>query len=54
MAELPVAQLTALMANINRDPKKTKPFGPLDFTLYRDKGDESNGSISAEAAAVAL
>jgi hypothetical protein len=54
MAELPIAQLTALMANVNRDPKKTKPFDALNFALYRPKDADSKGAISAEAAATAL
>jgi len=37
--ELPVAQLAALLANVNRDPKKGKPFAINDFALFgeRDK-----------------
>jgi len=52
-AELPVAQLTALMRNINVDPKKAKPLGTLDFALFRDK-PQSDKVLSAEVAAVAL
>lgn len=53
--ELPVAQLTALMANVNRDPKKSKPFSASDFLFFRDdvEGD-SKAVFSAEVAAVAL
>lgn len=52
-AELPVAQLTALMRNLNVDPKKAKPLGPLDFALFRDK-PQSDRVLTAEVAAVAL
>lgn len=31
--DLRFAMLMALLANINRDPKKGKPFGPYDFML---------------------
>ena len=33
----------ALIANVNRDPKKTRPFKPSDFDPYsaRDKRDEA-------------
>jgi hypothetical protein len=48
-----VAQLTALMRNINVDPKKTKPLGALDFALFRDKPKDDK-VLSAEVAAVAL
>lgn len=54
MAELPVAQLTALMANVNRDPKKTKAFGAMDFVVYTRKEDDKGGRLSPEVAAVAL
>lgn len=50
--ELPVAQLAALLANVNRDPKKGKPFSINDFALFgeRDKDEE----FPADAAAIAL
>lgn len=52
--ELPVAQLAALLANINRDTKKQpKPFTALDFALY-GQHERVDAAISAEAAAVAL
>lgn len=51
--ELPVAQLTALMANINRDPKKGEPFTALQFCVYRDD-ERSSDQLSPEVAAVAL
>lgn len=53
IAELPVAQLTALMANINRDPKKTEAFTALQFCLYRES-DRSDEVFSPAVAAVAL
>ena len=37
LQELPVAALQAMTANINRDPKKTKPFSALDFAMYRER-----------------
>lgn len=52
MAELPVASLQALTANINRDPKKGKAFTALDFCLFR-KAEKEVG-LSAEVAAAAL
>lgn len=54
LSELPMAQLTSLMANINRDPKKAKPFSLYDFTLFNEKPDNGKGQLSAEVAAVAL
>lgn len=53
LAELPVASLAALTANINRDPKKGKPFAPSDFALFREK-EEPTAQLSAEVAATAL
>ena len=29
-----MSNLMALLANINRDPKKSKPFKPTDFNPY--------------------
>ena len=53
VAELPIAQLVALTANLNRDTgKRPQPFKTEEFCFYREGGDE--GSISAEVAAVAL
>lgn len=52
LAELPVAALSSLLANIHRDPKKGDPFKPLDFCLWQDR--EQKAELSAEAAAVAL
>lgn len=48
-----MAQLTALMRNLNIDPKKTKPLGALDFALFREKPKDDR-VLSAEVAAVAL
>ena len=53
LQELPVAQLAALLANVNRDPKKGKPFSLNDFTLFAERSKDQ-GSLSAEVAAVAL
>ena len=52
LAELPVAALSSLLANIHRDPKKGEPFKPIDFCLWRDT--ERKAELSSEAAAVAL
>ena len=54
LAELPVAALQALTANINRDPKKSKPFTALDFAMYRQRDDEQDAGLPADVAAVAL
>lgn len=53
MAELPTASLSALTANINKDPKKGKPFSASDFTIFREV-EESKAVLSPEVAAVAL
>lgn len=50
--ELPIAQLTALTANINRDPDKAQPFTTEQFCFFRDQAP-SDG-ISGTVAAVAL
>jgi len=36
-ADLRTAIVAATLANINRDPKKGKPFRPVDFMPYADK-----------------
>lgn len=54
MAELSTAQLTALMANINRDPKKSKAFEAKDFCIFREDRQEAKGQLPPEVAAVAL
>ena len=53
LLELPIAQLTSLTANINRDSKKTpKPFTLQDFALfYKDEAEEG---LPPNAAMVAL
>jgi hypothetical protein len=53
LQEMPVAQLAALMANINRDPKKGKPFSLQDFQLFASE-ERDKRRFSAEVAAVAL
>jgi hypothetical protein len=50
--ELPVAQLTALTANVNRDPNKSPPFDTEQFCFFRDK--PAIDGIGPAAAAVAL
>jgi hypothetical protein len=52
LQELPVAQLTALMANVNRDPAKSQPFSTEQFCFFREQAEHDG--ISPEAAAVAL
>jgi len=52
--EMPLAQLTALTANINRDSKRApKPFGVEDFCLFAEKRNAGE-AFPAEAAAIAL
>lgn len=34
LAWQPVSVLCCLIANVNRDPKKTKPFSPADFNPW--------------------
>lgn len=53
LQEMPVAQLAALLANINRDPKKGKPFSLQDFQLFAQE-QRAERRLSAEVAAVAL
>jgi hypothetical protein len=50
--ELPIAQLTALTANVNRDPAKSEPFSTEQFCFFREQAP-SDG-ISPDVAAVAL
>jgi len=54
--EFPIAQLLALTANLNRDPKKQpRPFEPMDFCVFTDKPkDESRLTPETAAAALAL
>jgi len=51
--ELPVAQLSALLGNINRDTKKGKPFTMKDFAIFADH-EEQQGNLPPVAAAVAM
>lgn len=53
LAELPIAQLTAMMANINRDPSKGKPFSTEQFCFFRPE-QRSDDAFTPEVAAVAL
>lgn len=55
LMELPVAQLTSLMANINRDSKKApQPFSLQDFTLFRRELGNEDDAFPPLAALVAL
>lgn len=54
VAELPVAGLAALFANVNRDPKRrSEPFKPSDFAFYQER-EETAQTFTPEVAAVAL
>lgn len=53
LSELPIAQLSALFCNVNRDPKKSKAFSLKDFAIFGDK-DEEQGVLPPVAAAVAM
>lgn len=53
LAELPVAALAALTANINRDPKKGQPFKPQDFALFGQE-QQPKAQLPPEVAATAL
>jgi hypothetical protein len=52
MAEMPVAQVSKLLVQINSDPKKSKPVSLKDFLLFSEKDKEK--VFPAEAAAVCL
>ena len=54
MRELPVAQLSALLANINRDSKKNKPFSLYDFTLFHERDLAEGFPPDAALVAIAL
>lgn len=52
MAEVPIAQLTTLTANLNRDEKKRKrPFAVRDFCLY---GSIEEAALPPAAAGAAM
>jgi len=55
-AELPIAQVSAMLANINRDTtKQAQPWPVADFCFYRDRDNaDSSSGIPPAAAAVAL
>lgn len=53
LLELPLAQLTALTANVNRDPAKGKPFTAQDFLMFQEERP-SDDRLRPEVAAVAL
>lgn len=52
LAELPVAQLTAMLGNVHRDPAKSQPFTTEQFCFFREPTKPDG--ISPEVAAVAL
>jgi hypothetical protein len=39
------SSVLAMLANVNRDPKKTKPFYPADFDPYTAKRQKSNAVV---------
>lgn len=50
-----MAQIAAMLANINRDTEKQpKPWPLIEFCFYRDRDDDSGNGIPPAAAAVAL
>lgn len=53
LAELPLAQLTALTANISRDPKKGQPFTAQQFLMFGDR-EKTEEAFTPEVAATAL
>lgn len=53
LLELPHAQHMALLANINRDPKKSKPFSAADFAVFQTPKQEIE-KLAPEVASVAL
>lgn len=53
LAELPIAQLAAMTANINRDPAKSQPFSTEQFCFFREQ-QRPDDALSPEVAAVAL
>lgn len=54
--DLRIAVLTSLMANVNRDSKKrSQPFKPRDFLIYRDhEADEIDDQRKLAKAFAAL
>ena len=44
------ASLLAMLANVNRDPKRTRPFQPADFDPYAEKAqiDRNKGRARAD------
>ena len=53
-AELPLTQLLALTANLNRDPNKGKPSAAMEWAIFQDRKAEEDGKLQPEVAAVAL
>lgn len=55
MHEAPIASLQALTANLNRDPKKTKPFTTTDFMMFRDSdADQQEKAVLPPEVAAAM
>ena len=53
--ELPVANLTALTANMNRDPKKVRtPYKLTDFCFFADQKDKNDPDAEPAAAYMKL
>lgn len=53
--ELPVANLAALMANINRDAKRVKkPYTTIDFCFWASKEDQNRPDEAPAAAYMAM
>ena len=53
--ELPVANLTSLMANLNRDPKKNRtPHKLTDFCFFADQKDKNDPDAEPAAAYMKL
>lgn len=53
LTEMPTAQLTAMLANVNRDPSKGKPFTAQQFLLFQEQQADGD-ALRPEVAAVAL
>jgi hypothetical protein len=47
-----MSSLLALIANVNRDPKRTRPFRPADFNPYEAR--RSGGGIPVNKASIRL
>lgn len=47
-ADLRIGILASLIANINRDPKKSKPFRPMDFMAFIPEEQRAQFKKTAE------